>query len=146
MDLATIQDWTKGRRELVTTPDHLDAITALATSLNGSEPPGAVAAMIKKAYGSHVEQGKVQVFWGMFCDAVRTFGPAQSRLVDLLYEMSNQSDVVASDGSSAKDSDSMICWHQVCSRALRTRIPGTRLELAWPGRLLCRGWNREFSW
>lgn len=55
MDLATIQDWTKNERERSTAADHLSAINTIATCLNGSESPNAVAVMIIAIY-SNIQQ------------------------------------------------------------------------------------------
>jgi hypothetical protein len=120
MDLADIQDWIKTRRERITAPDHLNAIDALAMSLNGSKPPSAIAAIITKAHSSYVEQplknsdnDRVQSFWVMLCDAARMFRSAQSRLIDLLHEMSTQPDIKATDGSLAKTASGMVYWRDL---------------------------------
>jgi hypothetical protein len=120
MDLADIQDWIKTRRERITAPDHLSAIDALAVCLDGSESPSAVAVIITKAYSSYVGQplknsdsDRVQSFWVMLCDAARMFGSAQSRLIDLLHEMSKQPDVYATDGSLAKTTSGMVYWRDL---------------------------------
>jgi len=120
MDLETVQDWTKARREYLTAPDHLSAIDALVMLLNGSEAPGAAAAIITRAYSNYVEQpvkdsdsDRVQRFWGILCDAARTFGLAQSRLIDLLHEISTQPDMKAADESLAKDPNGLIYWRDL---------------------------------
>jgi hypothetical protein len=118
MDTADIQDWIKTRRERVTAPDHLSAIDALAICLNGNGPPNAIATSITKAYSSYVEQplknsesDRVQSFWVLLCDAARMFGSAQSRLIDLLHEMSKQPDIYATDGS--KTTGGMVYWRDL---------------------------------
>jgi hypothetical protein len=140
MDLAVIQDWIEIRRERITAPDHLDAINALAMCLDGSESPSAVAVIITKAYSSYVGQplknsdnDRVQSFWVMLCDAARMFGSAQSRLVELLYEMSSQPDIYATDGSLAKTTSGMVYWRDLpgfpfalCDDALCTFVPYRR--------------------
>ena len=77
MDLAALQDWMKERRECNTASDHVSAIDALALTLDGSEPPSATAAMIKKSYGSH-DSNRVYPFWVTLCDAARAFGSAHA--------------------------------------------------------------------
>jgi hypothetical protein len=120
MDLATIQDWTRMEQERHMAPYHLSAINAIAICLNGSETPHAAALMITKIYDSCVEQplensdsGRVQGFWVILCDAARIFGSAQSRLIDLVHEISTQPDVLATDGLLAKDTNGMIYWRDV---------------------------------
>lgn len=88
MDLETVQDWTKAKRERVTAPDHLCGINALVTLLNGSEASSATAAISTRAYSNYVGQppknsdsDRVQRFWGILCDAARTFGSGHSRLI-----------------------------------------------------------------
>jgi hypothetical protein len=134
MDLATVQDWTRSTRERLTVSDHLNAIDALPVLLNGSEPPSAAAAIITKAYRDYVEQSlknsdsdRVQRFWGIFCDAARTFGSAQSLLIDLLHGISTQPDMYTTDGSLAKDSNGRFYWRglpglpfALCDDALRS--------------------------
>jgi hypothetical protein len=117
MDLAAIQDWAKERRERTTASDHVSAIDALAMTLDGSESPIAVAAMITKSYGSYVEQplknsdgNRVYPFWVTLCDAARTFGSAQGRLIDLLHAILMQPDTNATDGSSLTDPTGSIYW------------------------------------
>lgn len=117
MDLATVQDWTKVRRERVAASDHLDAIDALAMLLNGSESPSAAAAIITKAYSSYVEQpvknsdnDRVLPFWTMLCDAARMFGSAQSRLIELLHEISLQPDMSATNRPLATYPGGLIYW------------------------------------
>lgn len=136
MDLATVQDWTKSTREHFTASDHLDAIDALIKLLNGSESPSATAATITKAYSNYVEQpmknsdsDRVQRFWGIFCDAARTFGSAHSRLIDLLHEISTEPDTQATDGSSTIDPNGRIYWRDLpglpfalCDDALRSFV------------------------
>jgi hypothetical protein len=133
MDLATVQDWNKSTREHLKASDHLDAIDALITLINDSKSPSAAAAIITKAYSNYVEQpledsesDRVQRFWGILCDAARTFGSAQKRLIDLLYEISTQPEVKATDRSIAKDRNGRIYWRHLpglpfalCDDALR---------------------------
>jgi hypothetical protein len=123
MDLADIQDWMKERRERLTASDHLTAIDALAMSLNGSESPSAIAAIITIAYSSYVKRppktsdgeriDRVKYFWSTLCDAARTFGSAHSRLIDLLYEMSKRPGMNTADGSSAKSPGGMVYWRDL---------------------------------
>jgi hypothetical protein len=120
MDLADIKDWIKDRRERLTASDHLTAIDALAMSLNGSESPSVIAAIITTAYSSYVEQplktsegDRVLYFWAILCDAARTFGSAHSRLVDLLHEISKQPDVYATDGSLARAPGGVVYWRDL---------------------------------
>jgi hypothetical protein len=134
MDLATVQDWTKSRRDQLTASDYLAAIDALAMLLDGSESPSATAATITRAYSHYVEQplknsdsDRVQRFWGIFCDAARTFGSAQSRLIGLLHEISMQPDMKTTDGSLAKAPNGRIYWRDLpglpfalCDDALRS--------------------------
>jgi hypothetical protein len=134
MDLATIKDWIDQRPERLTAPDHRRAIDAIAMSLNGSEPPSVVAAIIASAYRSYVEQplktsegDRVLRFWVILCDAARTFGSAHSRLIDLLYEISTQPDMNTTDGSLATTPGGMVYWRDLpgfpfalCDDALRS--------------------------
>jgi hypothetical protein len=120
MDLVDIQDWIKIRRERITAPDHLSAIDALAMCLDGSEPPSTIAAFVTKAYSSYVEQplknsdsDRVQSFWVMLCDAARMFGSAQSRLIDLLREVSTQPDIYATDGLLAETTSGSVYWRDL---------------------------------
>jgi hypothetical protein len=117
MDLATIQDWTKNERERRTAADHLSAINTIATCLNGSESPNAVAVMITAIYVEkpvkNGDSNRVQDFWIILCDAARIFGSTQSRLIDPVHEISTQPDVYATDGSLAKDPNGMVYWRDV---------------------------------
>jgi len=123
MDLAATQDWIKERRERTTAPDHVSAIDALAMTLNGSESPSATAAMIAKSYGSYAGQplknsdsSRVYPFWATLCDAARSFGSAQGRLIDLLHELSTQPDTSGTDGSSSSTidpNDGSIYWRDL---------------------------------
>jgi hypothetical protein len=88
--------------------------------LDSRKSPHAVAVMITRIYSSYVEQplktsdgNRVQGFWVILCDAVRIFGSAQSRLIGLVYEISTQPDVYATDGSLAKDTDGMVYWRDL---------------------------------
>jgi hypothetical protein len=139
MDLTVTQDWTKARRERLTSPDHLSALDAIAMVLSGSQSPSAAAAVVTKAYASYVERplknsgsSRLGPFWGMLCDAVREFGSAHSRLLDLLHEISTHD----ANGSSAKDSFGVIYWrdlpgfpYALCDDAIRSsllhRIPAS---------------------
>jgi len=110
MDLATIQDWLKAERDKFTAPDHLCALDALAKTLESSESPSAVVTMITTAYSCSIEQplkdsdiDRMLKFWVMLCDAARTFGSAQGRLIDLVHEFSTLPDTNATDGSLAND-------------------------------------------
>lgn len=147
MDLTTVQDWMKERRERTTASDHVNAIDALALTLDGSKSPNAAAATITKSYGNCIEQplknndsnmnNRVYPFWVTLCDTARAFGSAQSRgrLIDLLHEMSSQPDISSADGSSSlNDPNDLIYWRD---------LPG--LPFALCDELLCSFPSRSYT-
>lgn len=56
MDLATLEDWAKPRRERLIALDHICAFDAFVMLLNGSVAPFAAAATITESYRNYVEQ------------------------------------------------------------------------------------------
>ncbi|KAM0709969.1 hypothetical protein Q7P35_002331 [Cladosporium inversicolor] len=133
MGLATLEDWAKPKRERLMALNHICAFDALVTLLDGSVAPFDAADTITESYRNYVEQplknsenDRVQRFWRILCDAARTFVSAQSRLVDVLHEVSTQPDVIAVDELLSKDSKGMIYWRDLpgfpfalCDDALR---------------------------
>lgn len=128
MDLTSLQDWTTAKRATTDDPDHRRAFDGLALLLSNQASPAMAATTITEAYESFIkdtpithDNDKISVFWALFlCDAIRTFGSAHQRLVELLREVSKQPDVTMTDGSLAKHSNGAVYWRD---------LPGWPLQL-----------------
>lgn len=105
--------------------DHVAAVEALASLLEGDMTPADAAESITTTYAASVKftegpfqvgswkTNKVYEFWGLFMsDAIRSFGSAdnQERLFKLLVEISRQPDLEDNDGIAVKDVDLDTYW------------------------------------
>lgn len=110
--MESVQDWRNTERAATEDADHLRAIDAVASLLEGEASPAQAAEVITTTYESSLLEtfgrpwelktdDKVSYFWaGYMSGAARTFGSAQSRerLVNLLVEISKRPDLEDADG------------------------------------------------
>ena len=123
--MISVQDWKTAKSAIAYDTDHAEAVTALASLLEGHITPTDAAESITRAYTASVKviQGppkeapwdinKLAEFWRVFvANAIRSFGTAEQheRLFELLMEISRQPDLEDDDGMVVVTSDRKTYW------------------------------------
>lgn len=103
-------------------PKHHMSIYALALLLDDKASPSGAAEKIIIAYEDSIKAlsnpddsgNDISMFYALYlCDAMRTFGDASRRLVDLLVEISKRPDAKHVDGSSVKHRNGSVYWRDL---------------------------------
>lgn len=111
--MVSVEDWKTAKCAKTDDTEHIQAIEALSSLLEGEKTPANAAQSITKAYAVSLKatkggsdynswyETKVATFWASYMsDAIAYFGSAevQARLISLLAEISKVSDLKDDDG------------------------------------------------
>jgi hypothetical protein len=123
--MVSVQDWKTVKCAETEDADHIRAIEALASLLEGNTSPSDAAKAITKTYEASLKaiegsskkglwyNTKVHQFWGIYMsNAIRSFGSAQDheRLFELLVEISGQDNLEDYDGIVMTSIDHKTFW------------------------------------
>lgn len=123
--MISVQNWKIARCAETEDTDHIRAIDALASLLEGDTSPSEAAEAITKTYGPslkaiegpwkdpHWYHNKVTEFWVLYMsNAIRSFGSTEEheRLFELLIEISRQPDLEDDDGMVVKSIHHKTFW------------------------------------
>jgi len=123
--MVSVQDWKTTKCAKAADTDHIRAIEALASLLEGNISPTSAAQSIATAYTASLKatkgcsdrnlwcENKVSVFWAShMSDAIACFGSTeeQVRLASLLLEISKLPDLKDDDGDVLKSRYNQIFW------------------------------------
>lgn len=123
--MISVQDWKTTKYAKTDDTDHIRAIEALASLLEGNISPTSAAQSITTAYEASLKEtkgcsdrnlwceNKVSVFWESYMsDAISCFGSTQeqARLASLLLEISKLPDLKDHDGNVVKSIYNQTFW------------------------------------
>jgi hypothetical protein len=119
---CTVQDWASAMKAGTDSANHHIAIDALAALLDDKASSSDAAEKITVAYEDCIKAlsnpddsgNDISTFYALYlCDAIRTFGDASRRLIDLLVEISKRPDAKHIDGSSVKHRNGSVYWRDL---------------------------------
>ena len=123
--MVSVQDWKTARCADTEDTDHIRAIDALASLLEGDTSPSEAAKSITTAYAVSLKatkggsdynswyETKVATFWASYMsDAIAFFGNAevQEQLINLLVEISKVPDLKDDDGIVIRNIHHQTFW------------------------------------